>query len=504
MIEGDNYHSLSVLNCTHAQKIDVIYIDPPFNTGGSKDWLYNNNYVDSKDTYRHSKWLSMMNSRLRLARNLLTDSGFLICAINHCELANLVCLCDSIFREKNRLGIITVVHACNGKNQAKNFAPSNEFMLVYTKATGNIQQLVIDESKLKNFNCEDEESRYQLKPLMRDHVDDLKTKKPHRWYPIFVRNDLQEISLTKQDNWIKVLPISRSGDKRKVTWQISPQSLLKKFQNKEIEIVREKDSNIVLYRKYREKQLIKTHWDAPKYNFATHGKKLLNSIIGKDNAFPFPKSLHLIKDILKITTKRDSIVLDFFAGSGTTGHAVLELNAEDGGDRQFILGTNNENKIAEEITYTRLKNVIHGYRNQINQQLIQGISANLLYFQTDFIDKQATNDQTCEQFLTSSCEILCVKENTFDVCTNATDYKIFSNSAKYLVVILNSNVIEECKQDLRKLDATKPMHIYIFSYSNDSYQSDFDDLRNDFDLHHEAIPEAILQVYQRIFKAPDK
>ena len=131
-MEGDNYHALSVLNYTHKGKISVIYLDPPFNTG-SRDWKYNNDYVDSNDSFRHSKWLSMMSNRLRLARNLLSEKGVIYIAIDHYELFSLGLLCDEIFGEANRLGVITVVHKPEGRQFANFFSPSNEFMMVYAK-----------------------------------------------------------------------------------------------------------------------------------------------------------------------------------------------------------------------------------------------------------------------------------------------------------------------------------------------------------------------------------
>src|SRR3989339_619811 len=132
IIEGDNYHALSVLNYTHKRKVDVIYIDPPYNTG-NKSWMYNNNYVDKDDRFKHSKWLSFMSKRLRLARNLLKETGFFIVTIDHNELFTLGLLMDEIFGEVNRLGIVTVLHNPKGRNQAKFFSENSEFLMIYAK-----------------------------------------------------------------------------------------------------------------------------------------------------------------------------------------------------------------------------------------------------------------------------------------------------------------------------------------------------------------------------------
>ena len=162
LIEGDNYHSLSVLNYTHRNKIDVIYIDPPYNTGSSA-WIYNNNYVDENDSYRHSKWISMMKNRLELAKNLLTDNGFIVCAIDHYELFTLGLLMDEIFGESNRIGIVSVVHKAEGRNQEKFFGTSHEYMLFYSKnkQQANFAKIVLDEDVQATFDREDNDGLFR-------------------------------------------------------------------------------------------------------------------------------------------------------------------------------------------------------------------------------------------------------------------------------------------------------------------------------------------------------
>src|SRR3989338_1976187 len=168
MIEGDNYLALSVLNYTHKKSIDLIYIDPPYNTG-AKDWKYNNDYVDSEDTYRHSKWLSFMRHRLNLAKELLKEDGFIVCSIYHNELFTLGVLMDKIFGEQNRIGIVSVVHKPEGRNQEKFFGTSNEFMLVYARNINkaDFNKTVLDEELQERFDCEDEFGSYRLKNFIR-------------------------------------------------------------------------------------------------------------------------------------------------------------------------------------------------------------------------------------------------------------------------------------------------------------------------------------------------
>ena len=429
----------------------------------------------------------------------------MICAIDHHELANLVCLLDDIFHEKNRLGIVTVVNNPSGRQRAHFFTPVSEFMVVYARN----RQSALFNPVFNNGNVQtDEKGMYVLRKFLRDRGMDIsaRTVKPQFWYPIYVKPDLSTLSLKPRSGWHKVEPITNNGQEK--TWNTKADTAQQRIQANELVACLENDKIVIKY-KYRKGSYIKTYWDATDfwdaedYNSTTKGDNLLSSIIGR-GCFQFPKSLYLLKDILKLTSQKDSIILDFFAGSGTTGHAVLELNAEDSGRRQCILATNNENQIAEKVTYARLKNVIQGYRSKTkSKEIVEGIPANLHYFKTDFVDKQKTNDSTRDALLATSFDMICIKENVFDLIVDEVNHKIFQNSIKSLIIISNSDAIEQCKQDLQKLDSIKPIHIYIFSYSNDSYESDFDDLRSDFNLHHEAIPEAILQVYRKIFQKDD-
>ena len=182
LIEGDNYHALTVLNYTHQEKIDVIYIDPPYNTG-AQDWKYNNNYVVTEDGYRHSKWLNMMEKRLNLAKGLLTEQGIILISIDHNELFDLGLLCDKIFSEENRLGVVTVVHKPEGRNQEKFFGTSNEFLFVYAKniTNANFNKVILDAELKDRFDAEDEKGKFRLKNFIRltDGKYSLRENKPH-------------------------------------------------------------------------------------------------------------------------------------------------------------------------------------------------------------------------------------------------------------------------------------------------------------------------------------
>ena len=358
-IEGDNLEVLKVLQKAYYKKVKVIYIDPPYNTG--QNLIYKNDYTDNLKNYlrftgqideegnpltsnpetsgrRHSEWLNMMYPRLKLARNLLRDDGFFITAIDHNELHNLLKICDEIFGEENRIGIVSVIHKPEGRNQEKFFGTSNEFMLVYAKnkEIAKFNNVVINDEIRKTFKYRDEKGLYKLNNYLRLGGGDqnLRLNKPEFWYPIYVSKDLKDITLEQKDDYYEVFPITNSGQER--TWKTKKETFLERLKVGEIIAKKDENGKIQIYEKYRENQVIKTHWIDKKYNFINYGTKIVDNLLG-GKYFDFPKSLYLIIDILKLTTSKNDLILDFFSGSATTAHAVMELNAEDGGNRKFIL-----------------------------------------------------------------------------------------------------------------------------------------------------------------------
>jgi len=483
IIEGDNYHALSVLNYTHQGKIDVIYIDPPYNTG-AKDWKYNNDYVDENDTYRHSKWLSMMEHRLKIAKNLLSENGVLVCTIDENEHATLGVSLRELFPNKEIVSV-TIIHNPGGI-QGKNFSYTHEYAYFIYPSTGtfisNVKRNDVPPTPLRDWGKESS---------MREAAKNC-------FYPIIIRDGVivgfgdvskegyhPKLANTKgKDGTIEIYPIDRNGVERK--WRYSRQSV--EEIKGELICQKIKDEWVILRdkRDYR----WKTVWTDAKYNANVYGTQLVNKII--DTKFPFPKSLYAVEDCIKavIHNKDSAIILDFFAGSGTTGHAVMKLNQEDGGKRQFILCTNNENKIAEEVTYPRIKKVISGYANE------KGIPANVRYFKTDFVEKNDVSDDTRRALVERSTDMICVRENTFESKFDNTAYKIFTNGKSVTGILFNLKKMEDFK---KKIDTLKmPAHIYVFSVSNDAYEDDFEDL----EVKHKIIPipESILEVYRKLFK----
>jgi adenine-specific DNA-methyltransferase len=357
-IEGDNLEVLKLLQKSYYGKIKMIYIDPPFNTGN--DVIYKNNFHDSLEYYKaytgqidnngikkttnteasgryHTEWLNMMYPRLRLARNLLTNDGFIVIAIDHNELDNLIKICDEIYGSENRIGIVTVVHKPEGRNQEKFFGTSNEFALFYAKnkSEANFNDVILDIEKANEFKYEDEKGKYKKKNFIRlaDGKYATREAKPNFWYPIYVSQDLKDISLSEKPGYHEVYPIIDNGVER--TWKTLPNTFMELYKSGQI-MAEKENSKIIIYEKMREKEVIKTHWIRKEYHAYHFGTKILDQLLG-NKTFDFPKSVYLIIDILKLTTSSNDIILDFFSGSATTAHAVMQLNAEDGGNRKFIM-----------------------------------------------------------------------------------------------------------------------------------------------------------------------
>jgi adenine-specific DNA-methyltransferase len=485
LIEGDNYHALSVLNYTHAKSIDVIYIDPPYNTG-ARDWKYNNDFVEKEDAYRHSKWLSFMNNRLKLAKKLLKTRGVLICTIDENEHSTLGLLLQEIFPDRE-IVCVTIIHNPAGV-QGKNFSYTHEYAyFVYPKngefigKTSRENELV---SPLRDWGTisKREQARTCFYPIVvkENKIISFGEVSPDDFHP-------EASNILKKDGTIWIYPIDKHGIERKWVFskkgveKIKEQLFCKKI-GKEYVIMRKKE--LFTYR---------TVWNDKRYYANIYGSKLLNQII--KSRFPFPKSLYAVADCIKavIHSKDGATILDFFAGSGTTGHAVLMLNDEDGGKRQFILCTNNENNICTDICYPRVKKVIQGYKS-LKGEKVQGLGGNLKYYKTNFVGSEPTHRN--KKLLTDkSIEMLCLKENTFDEVINKKDFFVFKSKVRFTAILFNELKMEEFKKEIKKLRL--PVSIYVFSLEGDDFREEFEDLQNDITLC--SIPEAILKVYRRIY-----
>ena len=504
LIEGDNYHALSALNYTHAGKIDVIYIDPPYNTG-NKSWTYNNKFVDSEDSFRHSKWVSFMYKRLNLAKRLLKDSGIIICAIDDYEVHTIRMLLDEIFGELNRLGTCVVIHNPGGRQDDKFFPTAHEYMHFYAKNKNNakIGRLDVSDSKKDEYKNEDKYGRYKSREFRRSGANSRRQDGPGLWYSIYYDKNRNELYTEERKGCIELKPIDNKGIER--CWRWGKDTFNEK-KEKYIEVKITK-GNYVVYVKEREEdnkgEKAKTFWNKPKYS-AVNGTNLLKNIFRETEKkiFDYPKSPFLMFDIMKISAvNKQSLILDFFAGSGTTAQAVLELNKEDNGNRRFILCTNNEDNrgegfnVANNVCYPRIKSVIQGYTNLNNENNI-GLGGNLKYYKTDFVDAKPT-DKNKKKLTEEATEMLCIKEDTYEeVKTKNKSFRVFKNDKKYTGIIYDVMAIDDFKDFTKKID--EKFSVYIFSLSDDTYDEEFEDMKNKIKLS--PIPEAILRVYRRIFK----
>lgn len=502
LIEGDNYHALSVLNYTHEGRIDVIYIDPPYNTGNN-DFIFNDNFVSREDAYRHSKWLSFMSKRIKNSKKLLKNTGILIISIDDNEVAQLKIICDEVFHEKNFIAILPTIINLKGNNDQFGFSGTHEYNLVYAKdkTQAMINEFELSDEELEDWE-EDENGFYKRGANLKSTgVNAPRQKRPNLYYAIFItsenrlyvtdNDELPENRIGKGDT--KILPIT---DGNEMTWRWEKKRI-KRNGNQEIIIVKSGET-YSLYKKQRPgigdfpTKRPKSFFYKPEYS-SGNGTALIKSLFG-EKAFDNPKPIELIKDLLFLTSKKEGIILDFFAGSGTTGHAVIDLNQKDKGRRQFILCTNNENKIAEDICYPRISKAIQGYKNNKGIK-VEGLGGNLRYFKTTFVPGEKT-DSNKKLITERSVEMLCLKENTFDEIEKGNYWQIFSSKERYTAILFEPESIREFRLRIEQLE--KPVSVYVFSLSDEIYVDAFAGLEEKVTLC--AIPESILKVYRRIYQ----
>ena len=414
LIEGDNLHSLKLLEKTHRNKIDVIYIDPPYNTG-NKDFIYDDCYIDKNDGYTHSKWLSFMSKRLEIARNLLSKTGVIFISIDENEFAQLKLLCDLIFGENNFIGTMIWRKKSGGGQTDEFFVTEHEYIFGYRKSTQfiwNDKHEKIDQNEYKYKSSDG--SLYKITKLEKWGSSSHKEDRPTMYFPI------------KDPDGNNLYPIA--PDKKDGRWRVGKERLHNLIKNNHIHWIKDKKENRwIPYEMsfYNENQIKILKSRSILYDLAETGTatKLLTKIFNEKDIFSNPKPIELIKYLLEHT--KCEIVLDFFAGSGTTGHAVTQLNKEDGRNRQYILCTNNENNICEEVTYQRLKNIQ------------ADLPHNLKYFKTDFIKKLDENDRTLKVQLMDYIKELIELEY---MCEIDGVHNILVKNESELDAVLNENL----------------------------------------------------------------
>ncbi len=388
LIEGDNLASLKLLEKTHKGKIDLIYIDPPYNTG-NKDFVYDDSFVDGNDTFRHSKWLSFMEKRLQIARNLLSEKGVIFISIDYNECDNLEMLCNSVFDEQNKIANLPRVIKRGGKS-TDNIAKNHDTLLIYSKNSllYEFNRVIISDDQTKNLTDEyfSERGSYRLNQCL--DYDSLQYNESMD-YEIEIDGEYFYAGGSKE-LWTK----RHNGEHKKIDWVWRWSKQLFEWGLKNGFVVIKSGRRKRIYTKTYTNCSIGKDKNGDYCIVSTENSKPYDSLFFTDNSFSndngkkeydriglttkfdYPKPTSLIAECIKMTKlPARATILDFFAGSGTTGHAVMKLNAEDGGSRKFILCTNNENNICRDVTYERIKRVIAK----------EDYKASLKYFKVDYL-----------------------------------------------------------------------------------------------------------------------
>lgn len=457
LLEGDNLHSLYLLEKTHKEKIDVIYIDPPYNTG-SKDFIYNDKIIDDEDGYKHSKWLSFMNKRLQMAQRLLSDTGVIFISIDDNEIAQLKLLCDTIFNEINRISIhhVQVRYAEKSLADGKSVKPVMEYVLVYAKDINKFKlNLPKEEYTDASFLYEIEELSSGV--IVKDGNVTMQVFKPGEWQ-IKKKNESSQNLL--KETWVSgtiyskmsygqvvkryIEPryssdglgclykvIGRGDDGLGYRYYVGPSkkgsTRCKMYSGMPLSRVDEIKSNGGSFREVPISNLI--NYAADFGNIRHEGNMTFNS--GK-------KPVKMLKELINYHPSKNAVVLDFFAGSGSTAQAVLELNKEDNGNRQFILCTNNENNICEEITYKRIKNVITGYGKY------NPLKSNLKYYRCTYIPRINTETEDLHNNLLINIKNLIQLENGIEIDDNKI--RVYLNEDELDRFSTNEEELEICEK----------------------------------------------------------
>lgn len=548
LIEGDNLHALTALTFTHEGKIDTMYFDPPYNTG-NKSWRYNNDYVEKEDAFRHSKWLSFMSKRLKIAKKLLSADGLIVVTIDDYEVSPLTLLLDEIFGENNRVGTLIIENNPRGRTTNKFFATCHEYALVYSKnqELASLNPILLNDEQKLAFGFEDKISPYRLLPFRRSGGLSTPNDRPNSEFPLYysisekniiavggprakkypaeyeptniltlnanneiIEHNPEEFLSKYKGDVYPIMPIDSSGKRRVWRWS-ERENILLAAKEGDFNIVSSNGSfTVQLKDRIKEGRKAKTIWSNPKYDASSNGTVLIDSILNKHKAFDYPKSLYAVKDTLHVIEnkkKKNSVYLDIFGGSGTTMHAIVEMNKEDGGNRQCILVTNNENNICEEVTYERNKRVIEGYTNAKGEKIPGLTKNNLRYYKSEFVGREPSIKNK-KEITRLATEMLCIKEDIYFELKTIGGYKLSTSSARcfnqednYMLVIYNEDLIEqmvEAIQNMVQADAERKLQfkVYVFSNGQYPYTEEFEEVLPYITLC--ALPDAIYKAYQSV------
>lgn len=491
IIEGDNLAALTELSYTHAGKIDVIYIDPPYNTG-NKDFAYYDDfsddyrkipYVDRVDSYRHSKWLSFMERRISIAKTLLKDSGVIFISIDDNEQANLKLLCDEIFGEQSLLAQLIWKSKSGGANDATAFGIDHEYVLCYciNSSRAHINN-DLAATVTTSYNKVDEDGRrYSLDRLDKQSLG----YQASLDFPI-IGPDGREYCVEHKD-----------PNHKKARWRWGKDTVRDRY-----------DELVFVWPYVYTKNYEKTDGQKPRsilfderFGRTRTGSTDLNKVLGNQNIFNYPKPLSLIRFLVQIGGHKEAVILDFFAGSGTTLHAVMQLNAEDGGKRQCILCTNNENGICENVTYERNKRVIEGYTKPNGEEVAGLADNNLRYYRTEFLPRERSV-KNMRELVQASTGLLCIKNDLYTEASfggrkmNPTYARYFEHAGQRMLVIYEERAIPFIADIIKTMPEGEKIKVYVFSHGSYAYDDEFAEVADRVELC--ALPQAIYDAYQKV------
>ncbi len=555
LIEADNYHALQLLEYLYPGKVDCIYIDPPYNTG-ARDWKYNNDYVDSADSYRHSKWLSMMEKRLKLAKKLLNPKdSVLIVTIDEKEYHHLACLLEEIFPDADIQMIASVINP-KGNRRDNQFSRCEEYIFFVYIGAATLSSNGTDMLRAVNGddNSDEKDRSVRLRGLLRQASNHGKrTDRPNLFYPLlFDENsgkfmghgpvlplDKSRDTYTSPKGTVAMWPIASNGTE--LTWNLQPDTLMKKHENHFLSFGKwngkqragyylssgmeenfyngmynivgtDEDGAYIIELKDDSIRDVRplTIWHKKEHSASEYGTGLLNGIIGSGR-FTFPKSLYAVKDTIRffVANKPNALIVDFFAGSGTTLHAVNLLNAEDGGHRRCIMVTNNEVSdaeaknlaksgykpgdpeweslgIARYVTWPRTVCSIEGHDingnplkgNYLGSDLpmADGFKANAAYFKLGFLDKTSVS---LGRQLIELIPVLWMKAGAYGVCPKLTDtdlHDYWISKDNKMAILVNTAHYPEFESKVKKERTIDTVYIIT------DYEAEYRTMRNNLNV----------------------
>jgi adenine-specific DNA-methyltransferase len=551
LIEGDNYHSLSVLNYTHQKKIDIIYIDPPYNTGGAKEWKFNDKWIDKHDSYRHSKWLSFISKRLRLAKYLLADHGLIMISIDDNEYAQLKLLCDDVFGENQFVTSLVWEKKKKGSHLDKFSTNIKEYILVYCKNESYFKGLIgeitykketypclnpgngyskriIPKNTISNYRDKDyilkkgeTISAGNMKLILQSNLvikngriaQDVEIEAEWRYDQKALNEYAQkdELYLTRDLYLRRIVTEPREKKLKDILPRIESSylsdlksELIEEYEKsnvdlEKIEELKKKIDEIESVSTLDEKDFDNLYKDG--WGSNEDGDNELRDFFG-EKVFNYPKPKKLIQKLLLTARIKKGFVLDFFAGTGTTAEAVMRLN-QKGYNLTYILCTDDEDnndtglRIATDICYPRIKSVIKGYKNR-NSQQVSPLGGNLKYFKTSFV-KRTINKDSLKIRITQECtEMLCLREGIFGEIKKTDNYRIFRHNGKIMAVYcsLEQAELKYLKKDLDKMKGEK----ILYCFTLDPLGLDKNDFLDWEDVSLEPIPQKILDIYEGIYE----